>query len=33
MFSLIVFNEHPFKLEKKLKKKKITKDICHQTFH
>ena len=33
MFSLLIFNEHLFKQEKKLKKNKITKDICHQSFH
>ena len=33
MFSLLIFNEHLFKQEKKLKKNKIKKDICYQSFH
>ena len=33
MFNLLIINEHLFKQEKKLKKNKITKDICHQSFH
>ena len=34
MFSLLIFNEYPFKQENKLKKeKKITKDIFHQSFY
>ena len=32
MFCLLVFNEQHFNQEKKLKKNKITKDICHQSF-
>ena len=35
MFSILILNEHIFKQEKKLKKKrnKINKDICHQSFY
>ena len=34
VFSLLIFNEYPFKQEKKLKKmNKITKNICHQSFY
>ena len=34
VFSLLIFNEYPFKQENKLKKeKKITKDIFHQSFY